>query len=572
MKLISRIKTLGERKNATKLELHSPVPHLLSCNNPPTTNEEHALIQHAIDNANGLLKHCTDPGHIQTLMEYIRVHKGLLSPLRYLPAELLAEIFLHYLEEPIDPFFNTPPWILAHVCHYWRQVALGTATLWRHLPPILLDRYDGPKEKRVFIYLEHLLQMSARTLITFFLSNKSSSTEEVNRRIFGLLFDHGHRWERVEFFVCYAVCQSLLQVPGRLTSLTNLTLDFNHFKWEIPRTIAINAPKLKVFSVKTGWSGEVHLPWVQLTSYHEKCHHFGKLRRVLAEARDLQRLDVEVKKSRLSAIPFIRPTILPRLTSLAMRSEDPLSIGLALSDLILPSLTEVYLGQSDFSHNYTFLDDLVNMIKRSNCSLRRLSIISKSYPLPPSVLCVTPQLVMLDIDQADRGLIASLCVRGASGWALVPQLETLTIRSNSSPFSLRNLARARCDLLDPSSKQSKPDQYIATPNCQRLKNLFCISPSPLNTFEDIGFANRMGKRKGLMEQANRLLVDQLLYLKDLREKRETLTMVHLDQTMLLFGLLDKLSLDDRNIPRIYVSNLEAISYKCQRCTVFSITG
>lgn len=556
------LKALGERK---KLELHSPVPHLLSCNSPPITDEEHALIQRAVDNASDLLKNHTDAGHIHTIMEYIRVHKGLLSPLRYLPAELLVEIFLQYLEVPIDPFFNSPPWILAHVCHYWRQVALGTAALWRHLPPIRLNHCDGPKEKRLFIYLEYLLQMSAGTLITFFLSNNSFSAEEVNRRIFGLLFDHCHRWERISFSVCYAVCRNLLQVPGRLTSLTNLTLD--HLKWEIPRPIFIDAPKLKVFSVKAPWTERVHLPWAQLTSYHERCHHFGELRSVLAEARDLEKLDIEVKGSlQLPSIPLIRPTILPHLTSLAMRSDDPLSIGLALSELVLPSLTEVYLGQSYFSHNYTLLDDLVGMVKRSNCSLRRLSITTPySYPLPyslDSVLCVMPQLVMLDIDNINTGLVASLCQRSIfGGWVLVPQLETLTIRLNSSPLSLRNLARARCDLLDPYSKESKSDQFIIT-NCQGLRNLFCISPSPLNAFGDIGFVNRMGKKKGLMEKANRLLVDQLSHLKILGNKRETLTMVHLNQTMFLFGLLDKLTLDDRNIPHIYVSNLDPLSCKC----------
>ncbi|KAJ3893174.1 hypothetical protein GG344DRAFT_43823, partial [Lentinula edodes] len=73
------------------------------------------------------------------------VYESLLSGMRRLPPELLAEIFVHYTA-PIRqrdyrlsiyscyPRANAPhqssPMVLSHVCRKWRLVALSTPLLW----------------------------------------------------------------------------------------------------------------------------------------------------------------------------------------------------------------------------------------------------------------------------------------------------------------------------------------------------------------------------------------------------------------------------------------------------------
>jgi hypothetical protein len=76
------------------------------------------------------------------LMEYLR--RFLRKPSRVsrlslsiLPVELLAFIFVLFSSgEPDNGFLPYPAWLpIAHVCHYWRTVALSHAQLWTSITP-----------------------------------------------------------------------------------------------------------------------------------------------------------------------------------------------------------------------------------------------------------------------------------------------------------------------------------------------------------------------------------------------------------------------------------------------------
>ncbi|KAJ7225065.1 hypothetical protein B0H12DRAFT_990132, partial [Mycena haematopus] len=57
-----------------------------------------------------------------------------LAPVRRIPAEILSEIFLCYVDllgdqhQCVDVKHGV--WLLAHICSYWRLVALSTSELW----------------------------------------------------------------------------------------------------------------------------------------------------------------------------------------------------------------------------------------------------------------------------------------------------------------------------------------------------------------------------------------------------------------------------------------------------------
>lgn len=57
-------------------------------------------------------------------------HKALLSPVRSLAPELVAEIFLHCLPEDPRPLISQAPLLLCRVCSRWRSIALSTPRLW----------------------------------------------------------------------------------------------------------------------------------------------------------------------------------------------------------------------------------------------------------------------------------------------------------------------------------------------------------------------------------------------------------------------------------------------------------
>ncbi|KAJ7623776.1 hypothetical protein FB45DRAFT_1006075 [Roridomyces roridus] len=80
------------------------------------------------------------------LTEYHSHNVAILSPLRRMPHEVLAEIFLRTLQPEVARNFNMKrsPWVLGRVNRCWRAVSLSTPSLWSTVcadyerePPIL---------------------------------------------------------------------------------------------------------------------------------------------------------------------------------------------------------------------------------------------------------------------------------------------------------------------------------------------------------------------------------------------------------------------------------------------------
>ncbi|KAH7887193.1 hypothetical protein F5I97DRAFT_2060025 [Phlebopus sp. FC_14] len=68
------------------------------------------------------------------VQESQRFHRALMSPIRRLSPEILAEIFCHCLpENPPIPHAKTIPLVLTRVCQRWRSIAMATPQLWSSL-------------------------------------------------------------------------------------------------------------------------------------------------------------------------------------------------------------------------------------------------------------------------------------------------------------------------------------------------------------------------------------------------------------------------------------------------------
>ncbi|KAJ7739686.1 hypothetical protein DFH07DRAFT_892367, partial [Mycena maculata] len=62
-------------------------------------------------------------------------HKVFIAPIRRIPPELLAEVFMHSVDlearaAHTHPNPITPPLILGEICREWRAIALSTPRLW----------------------------------------------------------------------------------------------------------------------------------------------------------------------------------------------------------------------------------------------------------------------------------------------------------------------------------------------------------------------------------------------------------------------------------------------------------
>ncbi|KAJ7603837.1 hypothetical protein FB45DRAFT_1070954 [Roridomyces roridus] len=79
------------------------------------------------------------------LQRAIEAHKAIISPIRRLPNELLAEIFFQASQASFDRMADIgptkAPWLFTHVCQLWAEVALGSRALWSRIF-MHLDRVD----------------------------------------------------------------------------------------------------------------------------------------------------------------------------------------------------------------------------------------------------------------------------------------------------------------------------------------------------------------------------------------------------------------------------------------------
>lgn len=82
----------------------------------------------------------------EKLDEYAETHKVLIAPVRNVPTELLAEIFILCLSENWqDRTFDTrqAPLLLSSVCMRWRATALSIPLLWSTL---IIDSKKSPRK------------------------------------------------------------------------------------------------------------------------------------------------------------------------------------------------------------------------------------------------------------------------------------------------------------------------------------------------------------------------------------------------------------------------------------------
>ncbi|KAK7048682.1 hypothetical protein R3P38DRAFT_2870878, partial [Favolaschia claudopus] len=88
----------------------------------------------------------------EALKQPIDAHRALISPIRLLPLDILAEIFLACLPSKREALIDESkaPLLLGRICRHWRAVAYSTPTLWSSIhipwefdcPPAILTRLE----------------------------------------------------------------------------------------------------------------------------------------------------------------------------------------------------------------------------------------------------------------------------------------------------------------------------------------------------------------------------------------------------------------------------------------------
>lgn len=437
--------------------LRPPSPALLRTNDPPT-EQDISRIRDAIARVENKLKKKRTRTSQQSYTKFLEAHKAILSPYRRLPTELIVEIFLYYHESPVDPKYNVVPWILAHICHRWRIIALNTPALWRNLPPMRLVAVERPQLKWHIARLSTLLARSGNSPITFCLTKMETAT--LDDEIVTMLSEHSERWESICLTICEKVCEHFSRIKGRVSALRSLRL-------LLTRTGSLSfdmfevAPKLRQVSLGSlTWPGIVKLPWNQITDFTEDASRTDHITTVFhSSAEALQRLNFITDQSwaLFDGTAVIRPTTLPNLTCLALQTPFETGLKSLLDALTVPALQELVLK---IFTDQSLTQEVVNLLTRSQCMLRKLTIHTSPAQGIERVLAAAPLLTTLDINDPAPNLICALTgVNAGREWTLVPYLDSLTIRVGvkfALLSELGRLARVRCDLALEGAAAAEP--------------------------------------------------------------------------------------------------------------------
>ncbi|KAJ7231057.1 hypothetical protein B0H12DRAFT_973531, partial [Mycena haematopus] len=139
------------------------------------------------------LKHLEDER--ASLSSHHAQHKGILSPLRRMPTELLSEIFsstlpsMREIWNNREHYMDNSSWVLSQVSSRWRMVSLSTPSLWSSIA----INYNNTSIRHPAAPIEAQLQRANKLKIHF--HTRKATDPQI--QMFHLLSKHSARWEEL---------------------------------------------------------------------------------------------------------------------------------------------------------------------------------------------------------------------------------------------------------------------------------------------------------------------------------------------------------------------------------------
>ena len=286
-----------------------------------------------------------------------------IAPHKYLPPELLAEVFLHCLHHgPLDgrlgilrpsPRPLPAPWVLGHVCSRWRQIALGEKRLWNSI------YYEGNSQRHVLLLKEAFRRSGQSTLQ---LEARESGAKLYKPFLREVIRPELRRITSLFLDIAETTFSNFLMLPsGLVDELECVKIQLCHGHGYLsppPATVFQMAPRLQRVTIPLLASHSVldlALPWDQLT-YLALTH--GNIE--LTDSFKVLSLCTNLCECHLSPLPDIKPSPvfpppsiqLPHLRKLGLNmSREPL-YGDFFRPLVIPKLEQFAFLLSDPSEDH----------------------------------------------------------------------------------------------------------------------------------------------------------------------------------------------------------------------------
>ena len=479
----------------------SPLLHLLKSNVAPSDAEIitiRALITEAEVRIEEL-RHNDFPASQATesrLLEFILVHKALLSPVRYLPSEVVQEIFLHYSDYGMtNPPIYMVPWHLGHISHRWRKIALSLPTLWDSIPGIFLNvkSHSNPSYVRA---ITHLMERSGTSpTLKLHISYPAWLKKIPRTPIFKTVVRHSERLESLSMCIYDMHTTMLFQgLKGRLPNLRKLYLS-------LPSTYSNNGRRLDIFETAPalrqvvlqgsypGDSIRLFLPWSQITHFYDTLRSESVAPYVpLSSLPSLSYLYIDKDMFQTSEGAWIispalrdpsthpshyEPITLPGLHTLKVHGHCNGDTGIFLDSLTIPAVEVIKISVPG-----SLVPHLVSMFSRSHEPSRLQKLAFRTIPLQAgelsALLSLVPQLIELDISVPPMADILRL-IDCEGEVILVPMLRALYIHDmddNISMECLRSLAQVRCELGGKDSEDANKTSLASRNTLEMLRIIF----------------------------------------------------------------------------------------------------
>ncbi|KAJ7628157.1 hypothetical protein DFH06DRAFT_1480589 [Mycena polygramma] len=395
----------------------------------------------------------------------VRSLRGLISPIRRFPPEILSEIFVLCLSESLTTDSYTsidpcqPPFLFGQICSSWRTISLTTPRLWNNirLSP------TTPVGRGVLSLAELLLERSRPISMRFAMA--ISTGDNIGTPL-TLLWSFSIRLESLRLEVPLPYLQPFVGMPDHMfPALRKLKIRITSGSGsrlpDLVGTIAAfaTASSLQSLELVSPRSMPVlrllsGFPWAQLTTFHLASPDSPFLTRsIVSECTALEVCSIEVLHHWTPPHPVIDldGCILPEMHTFTYKGangeqEAQGDSAQFLKTFSFPNLRSLSLGMTPECGEV-----LLELQQRSQFGLENLTLgpIGSKTEQITDLLSQLPTLKKLDLnynDGVEDALFSALTYSGmGSQTAILPQLESLLMRvsANTSGSVLFDMLQSR---------------------------------------------------------------------------------------------------------------------------------
>jgi hypothetical protein len=474
----------------------SPVPHLLGTNLTPLVSECSSIQQTVYEAQSHISSLDFEIVRVQRILdalsskrramvEHVKGHRALLSPVRRIPSELISMIFLWCLRNEVHrEYAVNAPWVLGWVCREWRDIALSTQKLWSE-PKLCL--FKQPSKADIALATNWLIR-AGRCPLSITISGDCKTAHPV----LTMVLNHSELWESLDLHLPFPIIRQFAAAKNRLLRLQKLSLRFKTGNQHMVMLDTFQvASQLRHVCLGDGAVFSfIKIPWRQLTSIHTTWQDFDSAIGTLQQCPNLVECNMGVLWSQAPARHS--PVRLARLQTLHIRGPAEFFDYLAL-----PALHALHVACNFGASHHpspqpgykSWLPRFISLLSRSSCALEMLSIRLGARPLDGDDLVQLlehiPSLVKLKIEGRLSFAFAGsamdrLTCREPGTW-LVPNLRFIDVECRSDPFDVEafaTLIRSRWRTYDHADRaevlRRAKDEAKQVPACLQTVHL-CIN-------------------------------------------------------------------------------------------------